>query len=75
MYLIDPPSSADPTKRWQDFLLHMRGLDQSRPEVKFSVEQAQKELRARAKAKKPWWVQESSSPPQKPASGTTKDRH
>lgn len=55
--LIDPPSSAAPTKRWQDFMASFSPEDQKRPEVQALLKEGHAELQRRQRAKKPWWVE------------------
>jgi hypothetical protein len=59
--LIDPPSSAAPTKQWQDFLA-MLDSDQMKGSRHREMlkQQANEELARRAKAKKQWWLPDES---------------
>jgi hypothetical protein len=56
--LIDPPSDFSPTSRWQEFLASLGDS----PEEQRLRQQGEEELARRARAKKPWWVQEPNSP-------------
>jgi len=54
--LIDPPSTACPTKEWESFLVSLENEDPNDRTVQLLRRKAETELADRRRAKKPWWI-------------------